>query len=220
MAIGQHTVHVRRRLAAGRSTPPQSAKPFFLIESAYENDGWHEQTPTRMRAQAYQAILAGATGHVFGNNPLWHFDGPGCCSSNHFPTSWQEALDLEGSRSMTVLAAVFDRYPWHVLVPDRDATFVVEGIGSGHDRVAAAATPDGILGIVFVPSARTMTLDFHGMRAPVRATWIDPTNEAEHPGPDGLAARAMLTTPGLNAAGGPGLVAGRAAMTDPGQSRL
>ncbi len=48
-----------------------------MIESAYENDGFNPQTPTRMRTQAYQAILGGSTGHVFGNNPIWHFDGPG-----------------------------------------------------------------------------------------------------------------------------------------------
>ena len=55
----------------------RSAKPFFLIESAYENDGWNRQTPARMRTQAYQAILGGATGQVFGNNPIWHFDWTG-----------------------------------------------------------------------------------------------------------------------------------------------
>ena len=49
--------------------------PFFLMESAYENE--HDAGEQRLRAQAYQAILSGAMGHLFGNNPIWHFDGAG-----------------------------------------------------------------------------------------------------------------------------------------------
>ena len=49
--------------------------PFFLIESAYEDE--HGASELRIRTQAYQALLSGATGHIYGNNPIWHFDGPG-----------------------------------------------------------------------------------------------------------------------------------------------
>ena len=53
-------------------SPP---RPFILIESRYEQlnkvDEW------QVRGQVYQALLSGAAGHVFGNAPMWHFDGPG-----------------------------------------------------------------------------------------------------------------------------------------------
>ena len=55
--------------------------PFFLIESAYENE--HGAGELRVRIQAYQALLSGASGHIYGNNPVWHFDGPGYTLRRH-----------------------------------------------------------------------------------------------------------------------------------------
>jgi hypothetical protein len=180
----------------------QAAKPFILIESAYENDGWNVQTPTRIRTQAYHALLAGAAGQVFGNNPIWHFDGPGCCSADQFPSTWRDALRLEGSRSMTVLASVFGRYAWYGLEPDVDSTFATAGISDGQDRAAAAVARDGAFGIVFIPSARTITLDLHRLRGPANLLWIDPTNGVERRGPTGASGTLRIATPGANATSG------------------
>ena len=49
--------------------------PLFLIESVYENT--YNGTVRHLRTDAYNAVLSGAAGQVFGNNPMWHFDGPG-----------------------------------------------------------------------------------------------------------------------------------------------
>lgn len=49
--------------------------PFFLIESAYENEEVFDATERHIRTQAYHALLCGAAGQVFGNNPVWHFGG-------------------------------------------------------------------------------------------------------------------------------------------------
>src|SRR5688572_5048391 len=46
-------------------------RPFFLMESAYENE--HDAGARRIRTQAYQALLCGASGQIYGNNPIWHF---------------------------------------------------------------------------------------------------------------------------------------------------
>ena len=181
----------------------RSARPFFLIESAYENDGFNPQTPTRMRTQAYQAILGGSTGHVFGNNPIWHFDGPGCCSSVPFPTTWQKALGLEGSQSMSVLGKVFSRYPWYAMTPDTKATFVTSGLGRGLDRVAASVANHGSLALAFIPSARTIRVSLKRFRRPAALTWVDPTNGARRPAGSVAATSVTLRTPGTNARSGP-----------------
>src|SRR6185295_6827938 len=47
--------------------------PFFLIESRYENENMPEGTEQHARVQAYQALLSGAMGQTFGNNPIWLF---------------------------------------------------------------------------------------------------------------------------------------------------
>jgi hypothetical protein len=49
-------------------------RPFVLLETTYE--GEHDSTPDQIRRQAYWAMLGGACGQFFGNNPIWHFDGP------------------------------------------------------------------------------------------------------------------------------------------------
>ena len=52
--------------------------PVFFMEGRYENENMGTAPPAagderRVRIQAYQALLSGAMGHVFGNNPVWHF---------------------------------------------------------------------------------------------------------------------------------------------------
>ena len=89
--------------------------PFFLIESAYENE--HEATEQRLRTQAYQAVLSGAAGQVFGNNPIWHFDGPGLYPA---PVTWQQALGSRGAQSMTHLRDLLTSLPWWQLEPDSE----------------------------------------------------------------------------------------------------
>ena len=75
-------------LAAYHATP---VRPFVLIESTYE--GEHESHPAQIRRQAWTAMLSGAAGQFFGNNPVWHFDGP---TLFPFTGDWRRALD--GSR--------------------------------------------------------------------------------------------------------------------------
>ena len=144
--------------------------PFFLIESAYENE--HHAGELRIRVQAYQALLSGACGHVFGNNPIWHFDGPGLFPA---PTSWEAALASRGAESMTHLRALFATVPWWRLVPDTRATLLTAGVGTGQDRAAAALTDDGSVALAYLPSPRPVRIDLKQLRgrtATIR--WFNP----------------------------------------------
>jgi hypothetical protein len=73
-------------------------RAFVLMESTYE--GEHDSTPEQIRRQAYWAILGGACGQFFGNNPIWHFNGPGLFPAN---STWPKDLDGTGSRDMARL---------------------------------------------------------------------------------------------------------------------
>jgi hypothetical protein len=146
--------------------------PFFLIESAYENEqGITEQ---RVRTQAYQAVLSGAAGQIFGNNPIWHFDGPGLYPA---PVTWQQAMASEGSRSMTHLRNLLTAVPWWLLKPDLGNIFLTDGIGSGYDRAVAAVAADRSFAIVDLPNLRSIALDLTQLAGPrVGARWYDPAN--------------------------------------------
>lgn len=150
-------------------------RPFVLLESVYENE--HDSKPEEIRRQAYWAMLGGACGQFFGNNPLWHFDGPGL-----FPTkvSWPEALDGTGSRDMARLRQVFAKLPWHELVAEQDHAIVTKGYGKDMATALTARTPDGKLAVTYVPSTgiqpRALTVDLGQFAGRVTAQWYNPTD--------------------------------------------
>jgi hypothetical protein len=176
--------------------------PFFLLEGIYENE--RQVTTTRLRTQAYHALLSGAAGQFFGNNPIWHFDGPGL-----FPTgfTWQQALDSPGSRSMGWLWGLFSGLEWWTLEPDTGQDLLVGGLGEGHERAVAALSSDGRLAVGYLPSARTVEVDLSVLRGPrVTVEWFDPTNGARSSvtgSPFPADAVHGLSPPGPNAARDP-----------------
>lgn len=146
--------------------------PFFLLESAYENE--HDAGEHRIRVQAYQAILSGAAGHLFGNNPIWHFSGPGIYPVE---TTWQEALGSRGARSMTVFHDLISSVKWWLLEPDSEARFVTAGGGGYKTRSVAAHAKDGSFALAYLPTGRGITLDLANLSGPwIAARWVDPSN--------------------------------------------
>jgi hypothetical protein len=153
----------------------QPVRPFVLLETTYE--GEHDSTPDQIRRQAYWAILSGACGQFFGNNPIWHFDGPGL-----FPAqmSWQQALGATGSHDIALLRGLFIHLPWHELVPENNHAIVAEGFGSGTTTALSACTADGKLSVTYIPStgsgARELRIALGRFAKPVTARWYNPTN--------------------------------------------
>ncbi|HMD86395.1 MAG TPA: glycoside hydrolase family 140 protein [Terriglobia bacterium] len=146
--------------------------PFFLIESAYE--GEHNSSEVQIRRQAYWSVLCGGFGHVMGNNPIWHFDGPGL-----FPAmmTWQQAMDLPGSVGMMYWGRLFRSRAWFDLVPDHKHEVVTGGLGefTGLDYLAAARTSDGSTVIAYLPSKRTISVDMSKVSgAQTTGWWFDP----------------------------------------------
>ncbi len=144
--------------------------PFVLIESVYENE--HAVSEQRVRMQAYQAVLCGAAGQVFGNNPVWHFHGPGLFETS---VTWRQALDSEGARSMGHLRALLASIPWWWLEPDVDHAWLRDGLGPEEARAVGARASDRSFALIYLPTSREITLDlgqFAGRK--VAARWYDP----------------------------------------------
>jgi hypothetical protein len=132
---------------------------FFFIEGTYENSG---ASLGCLIDQAAWAVLGGGAGHVFGNTPIWRFG-----------TGWQGELDSPGSEAMGHLADLFASRAWFRLRPDVTGDVVVAG-GSG---ATAGITSDGESILVYVSSARTLTIDLSllsGVNA--RSWWFDPSD--------------------------------------------
>jgi Protein of unknown function (DUF4038)/Putative collagen-binding domain of a collagenase len=139
-------------------------KPVLLLESHYEND-FGGRDAADVRRYPYRALLSGASGHVFGNKPLWY------CGYG-----WEAALDSEGSRSMEHVARLFRSRPWPLLVPDFAGELVVSGRGdpAGDSGVQAARADDGSFAFLFVPDRRTVRVNLRAVSGTsVRASWFD-----------------------------------------------
>jgi hypothetical protein len=181
-------VHVASR----RDEQREPALAHFLFESAYEAD-IKETTPRSIRAQAYDALLSGAIGDVYGHGDIWQFR-----------RSWREALTAQGALDMTRVRALFEWLPWSELVPDMEARLLVDGGGTEGtwEFAPAASTPDGTTTVVYVPSERDVTVAVQG-EGEVWAAWYDPTSARFVAGEAGLtdAAALHVTHPGPNAGG-------------------
>jgi hypothetical protein len=152
----------------------QPIRPFVLLESVYE--GEHDSKPEEIRRQAYWTILSGGCGQFFGNNPIWHFDGPGLYPSK---TIWQKALDGTGSRDIATLRQLFVDLPWHELIPEENHLIVHKGYGKDLSTILTARTSDKRLAIIYVSStgarSQALTVDLRQFSGPVSARWYNPT---------------------------------------------
>lgn len=175
--------------------------PFFLIESAYENEQGADTI--RIRTQAYHAVLSGAAGQMFGNNPIWHFNAAGLFSA---PYNWVQAMSGAGSTSMTQLKKLFDTLDWWTLVPDTTARLITSGASSGQSRAVGSIASDGSFAVAYVPTRRAVTYNLNSLAGPrVSATWYDPANgtsTAASGSPFAKASSQSLTAPSNNSGGG------------------
>lgn len=154
--------------------------PVFLMEAHYEleNVGHTPDfgTPEVVRREEYWAMLSGGKGQFYGNKYTWSFaDG------------WQNNIDTPGATQVTIWKDFFTSIPWQDLVPDQDHSVVTAGFGtlgdmetrvSKSDYATTSKTPDGSFVVVYMPTARTITVNMASLKSPANAKWFDPTNAA------------------------------------------
>jgi hypothetical protein len=144
-------------------------------------------------------MLTGGTGQFYGNKYTWSF-----------PPGWETHIDTVGVTQLAIWKKFFSSLPWQDLVPDQDHKVVTSGLGtygtldtrvSQSDYCTAAKTSDGVYVIVYMPTARTITVNMARLKAPAHAAWFDPTNGAYTKIPGGPVSNAgtrQFTPPGKN----------------------
>ncbi len=190
-------------LEAARIEP---ARPFLMIESAYE--GEHKAQPDRIRRQAYWPLLSGACGVLYGNSPLWHFGSRGVFDRGG---DWVAAMHSRGAADMARLSTVFRNHPWWRLVPDVHHTLLASASdlpAGGLGDVTAARTAEGDFAMAYIPSrgvhSRTLAMDMSLFAGPVTARWFNPadgTYQAIADTPVPPSGRHKFQTPGDNGTG-------------------
>jgi hypothetical protein len=200
--IAIDTLYSYAPIVAGAETLAANRKiPFFLIESRYELD--RDGTPWKTRGEAWQAVLQGAAGQVFGNNAIWCFNAAEVQPPP--PMTWKEALNSPGSFGISHLRDLLLSLPWSSLEPDLDGKLLVDGALSGLSQAVAAQTEDRKLAIVYLPSPRPFVVDlkqFAGEQ--VTARWFDPADGQffnTAPEPLSTSGRHELNAPGCSTDG-------------------
>jgi hypothetical protein len=154
--------------------------PVFLMEAHYELErvgGVSDYgTPPVLRREEYWAMLSGGKGQFYGNFYTWSF-----------ASGWKYYIDTPGAAQVTIWKDFFTGLPWQNLVPDQDHSVLTAGLGnygdlqtpvSVSDYATASKTPDGSYVVVYMPTARTITVNMASLKAPASAKWFDPTNGA------------------------------------------
>ena len=155
--------------------------PMIMGESFYEwspfYTGGNGPEPTLdnvIRRQEWWDALSGETGQIYGNNYTFPFT-PG----------WQAYVDSVGVTQLKYLDNLLESNEWYNLVPDIKNTFVTAGYGTSNSSdyvitnstfVLGASTPDGALGIVYIPNRTTITVAMSLFTNTVVAQWYDPGN--------------------------------------------
>ncbi|MDH7568275.1 MAG: DUF4038 domain-containing protein [Armatimonadota bacterium] len=214
-AYGGNRTYIQTLRAYNRPNP----KPTFFNEAYYEDTRLVRGagTPPLLRAQAYWALLSGATGHLFGSDHIWAFGGPtGSPRASTPGRDWRQGMDRQPSREMVYVRELFAGLPWHQLVPDQDHAVVTSGYGTfgnddrtpGGDYVAAARSGDGRLVIAYVPSTgtapRAITVNMEKLSGEADARWYNPTQGVFTPvagSPLPNRGERPFTTPGDNGTG-------------------
>jgi len=151
--------------------------PFFLLEARYEQEDTPTMTAAELRAQSYQALLSGACGQFFGNNPIWHFESPNALFS--YSGTWESNLDSTGNLHQEILHDLFATVEWWKLIPKQDTSLVSSSLGTGTTRVSPALASDGSFAMVYVPTSQTVTVVMSAMTpSSVRARLFNPTSGA------------------------------------------
>src|SRR5699024_2314946 len=141
---------------------------------------------------------SGSPGEFTGQEGVWEW-GP----------NWESLIQTTASEQLSSIRSTVRSVAWHTLVPDFGETFVTGGRGTkivtdtpevwplDNDYVTAAHSPDGTLGVVFLPASSTITVDTAKMGLNPTARWVDPTNGDSTPTSWG----SSYTSPGVNASG-------------------
>jgi Protein of unknown function (DUF4038)/Domain of unknown function (DUF5060) len=222
---GLPTLHHARRAWEGWQTPP--VMPVVSGESRYEGLEVNPTITARDAREAFwaHALGSGLAGHTYGANGVWQVNTAtqpfgvspsGFCWGN---LPWDKAMELPGARHLGAARTFLAGLAWNAFVPQPVRTGRLERLLRQRHRlnrlllrlgwrpatptpVAAGVARDGSFAIAYTITNRDFTMDLRPMRAPVTASWVDPTSFERLPADVRLKGSRMRVTPrGLNAAG-------------------
>jgi hypothetical protein len=164
-------------------------RPFINLEPPYEHHLAYQSRkpiePHAVRRAVYWSLLNAPTaGVTYGGHGVWGWDDGTKPPTDHagsgVPLPWKKALVMPGAEQMRYVAATFTGIDFWRLRPAPAALAEQPGVEAAARVIAAAASEDRDLLVVYTPEVRTIAL--HADADPRgRATWHDPRTGAHTP---------------------------------------
>ena len=153
-------------------------KPVINGEPCYEDhpvnwrpvNGWFTDFDTRRAA--WWSVLAGTTGHTFGNHNIWQMWRPGREPISSARTDWHTALHYPGAAQTGHLRRLLEALPYWELRPAFDL-FAAPPNSSGRETLVAA-TEDRRLIVAYTPYGDTLEVLRERVPPNIRCRWFDP----------------------------------------------
>ncbi len=131
-----------------------------------------------VREMAYRQIFAGAFGHTYGHQSIWHMapqaaPEPSENKSYLYSTTknWEDALEAEGARQMGYIVKLMQSRDMLSRIPDNS---IITSNVDDNDANAVATRGDGYV-FVYLPKGATVTVKLGEIYGDtLRASWFDP----------------------------------------------
>lgn len=184
-----HTRPVRPNyIDAQKNLHRTPTKPTLDGEPCYEDhpvkgEAWEKRVPPdvnpvrfdewNVRKAAYESMIAGASGHTYGNNNIWQFWQPGRAPLARAHTPWKDALSHPGAIQMHHLRQLFMARPYWQLRYDQ-SLIAKDEADEDHAAQAAIAT-DGSFAMIYLPLGTAVTVKLEKLSGKeLKASWFNP----------------------------------------------
>lgn len=163
--------------------------PVIDGEASYEM--LSDSLPTEWtRRMFWLCLMNGAAGHTYGANGIWQCNrrgqphGASPHGGSYGKISWDDAMNLPGSRQVGFGKRLFEQYPWQRFQPHPEWAGFSPGTGldtrPGDDFTGPqAAGINGVVRIIYVPETRPILVRYLRPSAACSAFYFDPVSGAQ-----------------------------------------
>lgn len=149
-------------------------KMIFQLDMSYEHDNPHfadNENHQWMRRKMYDGLLSGCAGTSFASGM------PG--NHSYSFKNWKPLMNTEGMQYASYCFRLFEKLPWHKLIPDETNSTIIKGrenFGS-RDYICAARASDSSVYVLYIPKGQSLEMNAKNISGkPMNMNWYNPRN--------------------------------------------
>ena len=154
-------------------------KPIINGEPQYEDHPVHF-TPNNerfgafdVRQSGYWSVLAGTSGHTYGNHNIWEMWQPGRDPITAARIPWYAAIYQPGAVQMDFMRKLFESRPFLEMVPDQE--ILAKVFGQDKNMIRAAQGKNGSFVIIYTPYGNPVHIEMKKLTTDtISGYWYNP----------------------------------------------